>query len=90
MGLGGGGEVKSTNSYIYRKYIFDFLFNFNFYPPKPPNPPIIYFMIRNIYKNILKVSGMVRESAGGGIWGGSRFGGGKDLGGGRICIALYC
>jgi hypothetical protein len=65
VGLGGGGEVKSTNSYIFRKYIFDFLFNFYFYLPKPPHPPIIYFMIRNIYINIIKVSGMVRTRSGG-------------------------
>ena len=35
--------------------------NFYFYPPKPPNPPNIFIMIRNIYINILKVSGMVRN-----------------------------
>jgi hypothetical protein len=64
VGLGGGGEVKSTNSYIFRKYIFDFLFNFYFYLPKPPNPNIYKIMIRNIYINIIKVSGMVRKRAG--------------------------
>ena len=44
-------------------FIFHFLFNFYFYPPNPPNPPNIYFMIRNIYRNILKVSGMVRKKS---------------------------
>ena len=51
-------------------YIFEFIF-FIFYsilkitPPTPTYPPLIYFMTRYIYINILKVSGMVRERTGG-------------------------
>jgi hypothetical protein len=39
-------------------YIFDFLF-------------LIFYsiMMRNIYINIIKASGMVRETAGGAMWG---------------------
>jgi hypothetical protein len=37
-------------------------------------------MIRNIYRNIIKVSGMVRERMGGVVGGVMYFGGGKDLG----------
>jgi hypothetical protein len=56
-----------VSSHLYFLFsIFDFLFNFYFYPPNPPN---IYFMIRNIYINILKVSGMVRKKVRGVIGG---------------------
>ena len=67
-----------SNRLYFWIFIFHFLFNFYFYPPNPPNPPNIYFMIRNIYRNILKVSGMVRERTGGVGVGVMYFGGGKD------------
>ena len=59
-------------------FIFHFLFNFYFYPPNPPNPPNIYFMIRNIYRNIIKEWEMVRKRMGGVSGGVMYFGGGKD------------
>jgi hypothetical protein len=71
-----GGNFSSL--YIFAIIFVKFLLNFYFYPPNPPKSPIIYFMIRNIYINIIKVSGMVRERAGG------VSGGVVDFGGGRI------
>ena len=43
--------------------------NFHFYPPKPPNPPIIYFMIRKILIKIRKEWEMVRTRLGGVVGG---------------------
>ncbi len=66
-GLGGWG----TGEVIFQLFIFLKFYFLSFYsifkitPHTPPYPPIIYFMIRYIYINILKVSGMVRERTGG-------------------------
>jgi hypothetical protein len=40
-----------------------------FFVVNPPNPPNIYFMIRNIYRNIIKEWEMVRKKVRGVIGG---------------------
>ena len=82
----------------FRIFIFHFLFNFYFYPPNPPNPPNIYFMIRNIYRNIIKEWEMVRKKVRGVIGGQDifrgvriRIQGGRiwEVGGGIFATVMY-
>ena len=76
-GVGGWGLWFSV-LYILGFSFFIFYSISIFTPPTPPYPPIIYFMIRNIYRNIIKEWEMVRKKTGGVGVGVMYFGGGRD------------